>query len=305
MDPHSRYFKQVELLVKLLPLVAKYDCFALKGGTAINLFVRDLPRLSVDIDLTYVLVNQRDEALTEIDAAFRGLKADLEKLLPGLKVKGGVLEETNYFYKLVAQLGSMQVKIETTPVMRGVVGKLVQKETSPRTQEVFGYARVPVVSFNDLYAGKLCAALSRQHPRDLFDILVLLRNEGISDKLMGVFLVYLVSNNRPIAELLSPNVPDFDQPFFDEFHGMTNETVSTGELQEARSQMVDAINSKLSTGHKQFLLSFKQGEPDWDSLNIPGVENFPAIRWKLHNIQKMPKQKHQAALQKLEKVLYG
>ncbi|MEE9492204.1 MAG: nucleotidyl transferase AbiEii/AbiGii toxin family protein, partial [Gammaproteobacteria bacterium] len=259
MDPHSRYFKQVELLVKLLPLVAKYECFALKGGTAINLFVRDLPRLSVDIDLTYVLVNQRDEALTEIDRAFRGLKADLEKLLPGLKVKGSVLEETNYFYKLVAQSGSIQVKIETTPVMRGVVGKSVQMETSPRTQEVFGYARVPVVSFNDLYAGKLCAALNRQHPRDLFDISVLLRDEGFSEKLMEVFLVYLVSANRPIAELLSPNVPNFDQPFFDEFEGMTNESVTTGELQEVRLQMVDAINSKLSASHKQFLLSFKQG----------------------------------------------
>jgi len=71
MDPNNRYFKQVELLVQMLPVVAEYDCFALKGGTAINLFVRDMPRLSVDIDLTYVRVNKRDEALAEIDDSFR------------------------------------------------------------------------------------------------------------------------------------------------------------------------------------------------------------------------------------------
>ena len=63
IDSNNPYFKQVELLVQMLPVVVKYDCFALKGGTAINLFVRDMPRLSVDIDLTYVPVNRREEAL--------------------------------------------------------------------------------------------------------------------------------------------------------------------------------------------------------------------------------------------------
>jgi predicted nucleotidyltransferase component of viral defense system len=46
------YRKQVELLIRILPFIAEEDCFALKGGTAINLFIRNMPRLSVDIDLT-------------------------------------------------------------------------------------------------------------------------------------------------------------------------------------------------------------------------------------------------------------
>ncbi len=79
MEPNNRYFRQVDLLVQMLPLVEKYDCFALKGGTAINLFVRDMPRLSVDIDLTYVPVNKREDALAEIDASFRSLKNNLIK----------------------------------------------------------------------------------------------------------------------------------------------------------------------------------------------------------------------------------
>ena len=54
ITPASPYYAQVRLLVRELPVVAKETCFALKGGTALNLFVRDMPRLSVDIDLAYV-----------------------------------------------------------------------------------------------------------------------------------------------------------------------------------------------------------------------------------------------------------
>lgn len=309
MDLNSPYFKQVDLLVQMLPFVAKYDCFALKGGTAINLFVRDMPRLSVDIDLTYVHVNPRDVALDEIDHSFRSLKDDLTQFLPDLHVTGSVLPGTNTIYKLLTQLGNTQVKIEISPVMRGVIKPSSQMETSAQTRKVFGYASVPVVSFNDLYAGKLCAALSRQHPRDLFDVSILLHNEGLSDDLIAVFLVYLVCGNRPIAELLAPIEHNIDQAFFEEFQGMTTKSVSMDDLQSARSLMVAQINEKLTASQKQFLLSFKQGKPDWDLLAMCGIdqsiEQLPAIQWKLHNINKMPKQKHKAALDKLEKVLYG
>ena len=63
------YRRQAALLIRTLPLVAEETCFALKGGTAINLFIRNMPRLSVDIDLTYLPVQPRAESLTAIDAA--------------------------------------------------------------------------------------------------------------------------------------------------------------------------------------------------------------------------------------------
>jgi len=305
MEPGSRYFKQVELLVQLLPVVAKYKCFALKGGTAINLFVRDLPRLSVDIDVTYVPVKARDTALAEIDSAFRALKIELERRLPGLNVAGTVLGNTEYFYKLVAQMVTTQVKIEVSPVMRGVVESPVQMETSQRTQETFGYASTPVVAFNDLYAGKLCAALSRQHPRDLFDVSILLRTEGITDDLLEVFLIYLVCGNRPISEMLAPTEKGVRQAFMKEFKGMTSDAVRPELLLETRSRLITEINEKLSDRQRQFLLSVKRGEPDWRLMNKSEVKHLPAIQWKLHNIRKMPKQKHKAALAKLERVLYG
>jgi len=65
MDKNSQYFNQARLLVRVLPYIAKHDCFALKGGTAINLFVRNLLRLSVDIDLVYIPIKERVVSLYE------------------------------------------------------------------------------------------------------------------------------------------------------------------------------------------------------------------------------------------------
>lgn len=305
MEPGSHYFNQVELLVRILPLVARQDCFALKGGTAINLFVRDLPRLSVDIDLTYLPVHLRDAALPEMDAALRVLQSELEKQLPGMRVTGAVLAGARYYHKIVAQLDVIQVKIEVSPVMRGVVEPPVLMETSAQTRQTFGYVKVPVVAFNDLYVGKLCAALSRQHPRDLFDVAILLRNEGLTDALLEVFLVYLACGNKPIAEMLAPIEYDLDRYFVDEFAGMTREPVSVAMLHQSRQQLITELNRRLTDIHKQFLLSLKRGEPEWGLLNRPGIEQLPAIQWKLHNIRNMSRQKHQAALARLEKVLYS
>ena len=67
MDSTNPFYKQVSLLVRLLPIIGQQPCFALKGGTALNLFVRNLPRLSVDIDLAYILTADRAQALAEID----------------------------------------------------------------------------------------------------------------------------------------------------------------------------------------------------------------------------------------------
>ena len=63
------FFRQAELLLRVLPFVNEEKIFALKGGTAINFFFRDLPRLSIDIDLTYLPINDRETALTDIEKA--------------------------------------------------------------------------------------------------------------------------------------------------------------------------------------------------------------------------------------------
>lgn len=77
------YRKQVELLIRCLPEVQKQNCFALKGGTAINLFIRDMPRLSVDIDLVYIPIEPRAETLTNIEDALNKMANDIEKSIHG------------------------------------------------------------------------------------------------------------------------------------------------------------------------------------------------------------------------------
>ena len=175
------YRKQVALLVRILPLVAEESCFALKGGTAINLFVRDMPRLSVDIDLTYVPVAPRPESLAAIDAAMKRIIGRIQKALPGAKVTESKLEGA--ITRLTVRLDGVQTKIEVTPVLRGCVYEPQTLAVSDTVESAFGFAEMPVVSFADLYAGKLVAALDRQHPRDLFDVRDLLANEGIGEDL--------------------------------------------------------------------------------------------------------------------------
>lgn len=106
--------------------------------------------------------------------------------------------------KLFVRERGTQIKVEVTPVLRGCVFQPEEKPVSNAVEEQFGFAAIQVVSFPDLFAGKLVAALDRQHPRDLFDVHDLLSNEGIDDGLRAAFVVYLVSHHRPIERLLAP-----------------------------------------------------------------------------------------------------
>jgi len=129
---------------------------------------------------------------------------DIERLLPGSRVTGRVLRGTKFRQRLVVQRGNTTVKMEVTPVLRGSLFPPAVKVLSASVQQRFGYAKMQVLSFEELYAGKICAALDRQHPRDLFDVKLLLENEGITEGLKNVFLVYLMAHNRPMVELRPP-----------------------------------------------------------------------------------------------------
>lgn len=174
---------------------------------------------------------------------------------------------------------------------------------SEAVEAEFGYAETAVVSFADLYAGKICAALDRQHPRDLFDVKQLLDNEGIDEPLRKALLVYIISHPRPIAELLRPNFKDISGLYDGEFKTMAKQEVSRAELERARVQLVDNIHSLLTLQERQFLLSFKRLQPDWSLLGIEGIEQLPAVRWKMHNLSKMSAIKHWEACDRLSSIL--
>ncbi|MBU6434132.1 MAG: nucleotidyl transferase AbiEii/AbiGii toxin family protein [Nitrospirae bacterium] len=303
LSEDNPYRPQVALLLDVLPFVAQERCYALKGGTAINLFVRDLPRLSIDIDLTYLPVQDRATSLAALGAALERMASSIERQVKGIRVERTTAEAR--VFKLVAWRGRVRVTIEVSPVLRGCVRAPSVRGVSPAVEREFGYIEAPVVHVDDLYAGKLCAALDRQHPRDLFDVQLLLKHEGLNDALLDVFIVYLLSGDRPLAELLSPNLQPLEPTYEEQFRGMTLMLVTVQELEETRITMISLIRSRLTERQKEFLLSFKGGEPDWDLLNLTGVAELPAVQWKLQNVRRMGPAKRGHAHERLRKVLYG
>lgn len=294
------YYWQANLVLDVLPALASEKRFALKGGTAINFFIRDLPRLSVDIDLTWLLVEDRESTLKNIDQVLKNLSRQIEQKIPTVRITSRIPKGTELASGLIIRTENAGIKIEPNLIARGSVYPAKEMILVKKAQDIFEKAvQVQTLSFADIYAGKICAALDRQHPRDLFDIKLLLENEGFPDELRQAFIVYLISHNRPMLELLHPNLIDIKNIFELEFKGMTFEPVTLDELLSARERLIETINKSLTVNEKKFLVSLKTGEPEWDLFGPDHIQKLPAVQWKLHNIRKMDKKKHKEAISKL------
>jgi predicted nucleotidyltransferase component of viral defense system len=306
MSKKEEYAEQVRLLIRLLPIIDKEPVFALKGGTAINLFYRPLPRLSVDIDLLYLPMEDRETALKNIKAALARITADIKQTIKGTRVQNTTLQQDNSL-RVIVELAGAKVKVELSPVIRGTVFEAKRMEVRKEVEEEFGYAEMLVASHPDLYAGKLCAALDRQHPRDLFDVKQLYENEGLTDDLRKTFLIFLISHFRPMAELLNPNRKDIAEIYHNEFIQMADVDISLEELLAIREKLIYDINHDMTENERKFLLSFKNKKPDWTLLEMDNTEliaALPSVQWRMANLEKMTEARHKLAYEKLEAVLF-
>jgi len=297
----EKYRAQVTLLLRAIPAITPEKCFALKGGTAINLFIRDLPRLSVDIDLTYLTVLPRARSLGAIDKAMARIQKRLAKTLKGSRITTS--QNDGIITKLLVRQSGVQIKVEVTPVLRGCAYNPEMRPVSPAVEEAFGFAEMKVVSFADLYAGKVVAALDRQHPRDLFDVRDLLENEGITDEIREAFIVYLISHNRPMSEVLSVRPKDVEHEFETGFIGMTTAPVKLSELLDARTALAEQIVRDMPERHQRFLIGFEAGNPDWSLLEVSRAQKLPAVKWRQVNFDKIPDDKRNTNVKKLAGVL--
>lgn len=281
------YLDTARLLTQVAPLVFVDDTFALKGGTAINLFVRDMPRLSVDIDLVFPdHTLPRDQALARINNALRQAAERLNKRGFQTHAPAADAGET----KLLVRRGRIEVKIEANFVLRGTVQPVRQASLAPVARDILmADLDIPVVSLEDLYGGKLVAALDRQHPRDLFDVMQLFEHEGITPGIRRAFVVYLASHNRPVHEVLFPRLRDIRHDYRHNFDGMTAEPVSIDALLATRERLVHELQEGLDENERHFLLSLVSGEPDWPLMGVTHLEQMPGIRWKLHNLAQLRK----------------
>lgn len=298
----AEYVKQTELLLQCLPAVAEQSCFALKGGSAINFFHREMPRLSVDIDLTYCPLKERDISLSEIDEALKAICVRVERSLENVAVTPRIVQ--GRVIRLVVASTDTQIKIEPNLILRGSLQGPIEMELCDTARERFNmFVSIPCLSAASVYGGKLCAALDRQHPRDLFDVKLLLDDTGITPDIRRAFVVYLASHNRPMNELLAPRLQDMSETYNGEFQGMTGVEMSLEELEQVQKTLAPSLLSSLDASERQFLISMKKGEPEWDLLGIDDLERMPALQWKLLNIRKMDAGKRASALERLQRIL--
>lgn len=300
------HFKaQVALLLDILPLITPYKQFALKGGTAINLFIQNMPRLSVDIDLTYLPLESRETTFANIHNALQQLAHLIQQRMPTVKVHAVQTTPPQPLKQLICQKGLVQIKIEVNTVIRGTLLPPEIRPLCQRAQDTFArFIEMTVLSEPDLYGGKICAALDRQHPRDLFDMYLFFHTTPtINGQLKKAVLFYLLSHNRPLSELLNPSYKNLEILYKNSFEGMSDQTVVLYDLHQTRDQLVMAVNESLTQEDKSFLLSFKQGKPLWNSVGMENLETYPSIQWKLKNICTMAPEKHKLATTKLKNVL--
>lgn len=290
------YRRQVALLIRVMPLVFKIKDFAVHGGTAINLFHRNLPRYSVDIDVTYIPLEDRNTSLANINSHLSALKTAIEKAVPGIRV----IHKPDV-WKLQCSKDGTTIKIEVNGTKRGILGDTEKIQLCEKAKAEFGLSCFAnIVSWSQLYGGKIAAALSRQHPRDLFDC------RGItSDDFEAVkngFMLCLLGSDKPIIESLNPNPIDQRDALDNQFEGMTDEPFGYEDYQKARLNLIEVVNQGLTDEDKNFLISFEDGHPDWSKCCAGDLSGYPSVRWKLQNIAKLKSKnptKHQEGIDKL------
>lgn len=296
---NNEYKERVQLLLRILPIVMNEECFAIHGGTAINLFVENLLRLSVDIDLTYIPVEDRATSLTQINEALKRIADKIEKQL---RITVTPLPDK---CKLMCKWQSREIKIEVNKTKRGIIGgEPLMLPLCPKAQELFEMdIEAWIVPLTLLYGGKIAAALSRQHPRDLFDIRHM--TMPIEQARLG-FIFCLLGSDRPIHESLAPSIIDQHEAMENQFAGMSDVPFSYEDFVVTRTKLIADAKAMLTNTDKQFLVSFEQGEPNWDSVEYGYFADYPSVKWKLFNITNLKKEnpaKLHSEAEKLESIL--
>ncbi len=289
----------VRQLLDIAPVVFATPHFAIKGGTALNLFLHDLPRLSVDIDVVFTDHSlDREAALQAIAAELSTISLKLEAM--GYEVRQRRNSASNES-KLMVVGPLAEVKVEVNEVFRGTLLPLQQRPLSPATEKEFAQAvTLPLLATAELYGSKLVAAMDRQHPRDLFDVLVLYNDTGLTPEIVDCFVAYLAGHNRPVHEVLAPRLQPLEATFANQFNGMSRDEVNLETLEQVRARLVQELPRSLTHQHRDFLRSLVKNQPLWDCMPFPHLQELPAIRWKLQNLANLRGKKLVEQIERLE-----
>ena len=301
------YVDTVRLMLEVAPEVFASGRVAMKGGTALNFFVQDMPRLSVDIDVVFVPhQTPRDTALAEIANELSALQTRLNRR--GIKAELAS-SKTGDETKLFARRDRIEVKIEINHVFRGTLLPVETRSLTKTASDLFTTAlAVPTLAVAELYGSKLVAAMDRQHPRDLFDVHGMFQRFGLTPEIVECFVGYIAGHNRPVHEVLGSRDIDLARPFDNEFAGMEREPVSLRVLEEARIRLRRELAVALTADHKRFLIGLVAGQPPWEAMQCRHLADLPAIQWKLQNLARLKRThavKFQAQADELQRCFEG
>lgn len=290
------YAQKVELLLRLIPIVMEEEVFAIHGGTAINLFLKDLPRYSVDIDLTYIPLADRQTSLDDINLHLKSIADKAKKAFKGMHI----VPNFNTCKLLCEYLGK-QVKIEVNQTKRGIVGgECLSISLSEKAQNEFSlFCEAKIVPLTQLYGGKIAAALSRQHPRDLFDVKYM---DIPLDECREGLIFCLLGSDRPIHESFAPSLIDQREAMENQFTGMTDIPFTYEDFEETRAKLINDVKSLMTDADRKFLISFESGQPEWDGYEFEYFKDYPSVQWKLLNLKKLAKQNPQKLREEVEKL---
>jgi predicted nucleotidyltransferase component of viral defense system len=298
-----KYLNQVSFLLRILPEIERFPNIALHGGTAINLFHHDMPRLSVDIDLTYIPFSQREKDLESIRKILKNLGLRLLKTIPEIKLHSHTNAEEDF--KLICRLGNSQIKVEVNTINRGLISEPEIRPLCSTVQTTFKtFMEMRLVPVSQLFGGKIVAALDRQHPRDLFDTKKLLDRNGMNNEIMAGFLFCLLSSKRPIHEILQPVFIDQKNVIDNQFKGMANEPFTYEMFESERKRLLEIIFNKMTLRQKNMILSLVKCEPEW---LYGDWSHFPGIKWKIDNLKTLKMEnpmKYKLQIEKLERLFF-
>ena len=291
------YAQKAELLLRLVPIIMDEGVFAVHGGSAINLFLKNLPRYSVDIDLTYIPLVDRVTSIADINLHLNSIYDKAKRAFKGMHIVPKL--DT---CKLLCEYQGRQVKVEVNQTKRGIVGgDVLTLPLSDKAQNEFSlYCEAKIVPLTLLYGGKIAAALSRQHPRDLFDVKYM--DLPLSDCREGLIFC-LLGSDRPIHESLAPSLIDQRKAMANQFDGMTDIPFTYEEFETTRSQLVEDVKALMTEADREFLVSFESGQPQWDGYEFEYFKNYPSVQWKFLNLQKLAKRNPQKLVEEANKLI--
>jgi predicted nucleotidyltransferase component of viral defense system len=289
------FLKPSKLMVECLSVLKDDGIFALKGGTAINYFYHGMPRLSVDIDLSYIKINTRAEALEEMKEGLEIYKNDLDNKGFHTEFKGSVNEGNG---KIFVSSNGVNIKIEPNYILRGTIYPTQMLRMVDEATKVFDItSKVRTLDYREIFAGKMAAFLDRQNPRDIFDMGEFRKAGHHIEEIMDAVVIYIAQDDGMISHILDPILQDKETEFNNHFKGMTIEPVEYGRLVEIRKEILDEFHKSLKKEHGEFLVSIMENKPQWGLLPFQGIEELSGIKWKMQNI---PKMKEESRLKEVE-----